>query len=411
MNRFFASFLLLFAYAMLPAQLAPIRLVSTYVDTATGQLEGRVIQWDADSGIVSSNVPTGYPTFLAGSSFFDAYSGLYSFRATADTTSEVLRFDVDSLGFQPMLNTDALSNAVEVDMRTGRIWGLMPVSSNDYGLVEYIPSNPGLVVAGAIPEVRTLFVDANCYNSNGAKFYFIALDDSLRKSLFTVSTDTSGFSYTRIDISGIDLPLASSLEYDNEANKIYVLYTMQDSIGGPANAQLAELNPATGVATLVLDMPQYRYFQTSSQTFDQASGSIVFIGIEANFTYSLNIYSFFTGQLRTGTLPMGILPYNLEVDNTAFARAKYGSLTAIQDRFSRSKLECYPVPATTVLNMQADDRITSAEVWDLNGRRMQVAFDEAGQSLSVEGLPAGVYVLVAQGTTSGAVYTHRFVKQ
>jgi hypothetical protein len=405
------SLLFLFSATVLRAQLPPIQLLSTYVDTASGQPVTHVIQWEVAGGTVSSNVGTNYYTFLAGSSFFDAYAGQYYFRGSSTATSQLVKMNTDSLNFQELANSEVLRASTEVDMQNGRIWGISTVTGSDYSLVEYQEADSSISVVGTILEATTSFVDANCYSSNDAMFYFMALDDSSRLSLFSVSTDSGNFAYNRVDISGIALPLATNLEYDNERDKIYALYTMQSPMGGAARAQIAELDPITGVATLLLDMPQYNFFQMSSQTFDQATGSLVFIGIDANLTYSLNIYNTITNTLVVGTLPVGILPFNLECDNTAFARAKYGTLASVSRPVPAAKLGLYPVPASTTLHLGATEPAVALILSDLQGRMVQVPFDGATQTLQVEGLAPGMYVIKAIGERGNSLGTERFVKE
>jgi hypothetical protein len=401
--------LLLLTLSLLPAQAPPIRLLSTYVLDQSGQMEGHFIQWSADSGTVSQDVPTGYATFLAGSSFFDAFAGRYHFRASTDTSSQYLQCEVDSLSFAPMPNSDMLIAATEVDMQSGQIWGLTPINGNTYGLVEYRLADSSTTTVGLIPEVKTLFVDANCYDSNDGIFYFIALDDSLRYSLFAVST-AGPFSYTRLDLGGTGLPLATSLEYDNERDKIYALYTYQDSMSTTANARISEIDIQTGVVSLVLDMPQYRYYQMSSQTYDQTTASIVFIAIDAGLNYSLNIFSTVSNTLRQGTLPLNILPFNLECDNTSFARLKYGSVTATANPAPATTMRIYPVPAQTYLMVDTGREVSEVQVWDAMGRLVHADFAPDAQRLSVESLPAGGYLLRAIGPKGELLGSKRFVK-
>lgn len=390
MKKITALLIYLFYTSVIVAQ---IPLLSSYVDQlSNGDLEVKIIKWDALTGNIITKQSTPFYTFLAGSSFYDANVGRYCFRANQDTFSNFVSYDVNNKTLIPLQGADYISTATEVDMSNGNVYAIAPdANNNQFYLSEYSFAKGQLNPIVALNDVSVLFMDANCYNSNQGVFYLIANDLMGIKSIFAIDVRNKNV-VTKKAISGIDLPLATNLEYDNVNNKLYALYKNYNPVSSQTSMQIAELNATTGNTTLIRDLPQYTYFGQSSQTFDQKTGNLIFIALDSAYNNHLNIYNVASDSLLIGVLPKDILPYNIEADNYVFALKKYQSKNE-NSTLENDPFKVYPNPANNFIQLKSKDRITSFSIFDETGKMVKRVDNNTNNVVNVANLQPGLYTI------------------
>lgn len=399
---------LLLISAIFSVSHAQIPLLSTHIESLpSGETQVNIIRWDARTGSIMSSKPTTYSTFLTGSSFYNASAGRYCFRANRDSFSGFILFDVGTRSVSQLSGTDVISTAIEADMSNGNTYVLVPDdNSNKFVLSQYNFLSASVDSIATLNDVSTLFLDANCYNSNQGILYLIANDNNAVKSIFSIDVRNNG-AITKRAISGIDLPLSVSLEYNNNNNKLYALYTASEPLTLQSSIQIAEIDPSTGAVMLLKNLPQYKFIGQSSQTFDQSSSSLVFIAIDSLLNHHLNIYNVLNDSLTAGVLPAGIIPYNIEADNLPFALRKYGPVVDSTPTLNNT-FTVYPVPTRDLLQVSASGQNAVYYVYDRNGRLVRQISNLTGTTINVSMLQPGSYFI--KRISDGKEAVRKFIK-
>jgi hypothetical protein len=303
-----------------------------------------------------------------------------------------------------------LANSAELDMSNGRIYGVDTDPVYD-SLGNYIGANLQLIqyslatgqdsVVGYVPNIWGVIMDASTFNSNTGEYYVVALDINSNYQIVSMST-RGAFSYSMVPITS-PAQIFIGLEYDNEYN---ILYGMgYNTVAGANLVDIFKINPTTGVLTVETYLPQVRGFVSTTQTFDQTTSSVIFMGIDSLNNYNLYVYNTVQDTMSIGMVPR-LHPIEIEADNSLFAFNKYGSAT-VRPEPQQANVLVYPVPARDLLRVQSDVPLQSYTLLDLQGRVLG-----SGQTTTIQldGLSAGLYLL--QGyLADGSTFQTKFVKE
>ena len=75
---------------------------------------------------------------------------------------------------------------------------------------------------------------------------------------------------------------------------------------------------------------------------------------------------------------------------------------------NEKSFEVYPNPVSDFLNFNTAENITSAIIYDINGRTVKSVNLEGSKQISVRELPQGIYMV--QVNDQGKISTQRFIK-
>lgn len=406
LHLFLACSLFAFISSTLPAQ---ILLVGTSQNTQTGNLD--VVRWNAQSGAVLGTVATIENGLIMGASAFDAAHGRYYFRGIAglqevsfnpaQASSTTLQFD--------------LANA-EVDMRLGKLYGLtyLPIFDNLGQMIggrlefmEYRIADSSETTLLTIPNVSGYLSDASAFDSNHGSYYFMAVDSTVGLSLYRIQTTGSTPTLSSVSLANSSF-VHYTLEYDNDSNTLLGLGGTPDSSGFTNHLQVLRMDTLTGAVTLVEDLNSLIGYQVASTSYDQATHTMVMMGVYSNFTAGMVGYDVDADSLMT----FGVVPnqaMEIETDNTLYALAKYQGTTAVDPSASDKTLHLWPQPATDWLRMDLPAHASSLHVCDMQGR--ELLSKPADQAiLSLEGLIPGMYCLQIRSESGALLSSGRFLK-
>jgi hypothetical protein len=403
LKRFVLLLSLALVSQILPAQL---QIVGANYNSGTGVTS--ILRWNADSGVVNDSIATVVPAIAAGASMFDAYNDRYYF-ADPSTFQEI---NFDSASCTPLLGIQQGVNA-EISMATGKLFRLQSQAIYDstgqlvtrlWHVVQSRFSTGQDSIMGTFYGCEAVYGDVSAFDSNLGIYYFFGIDSVLGNCLYSVQTNATSFTGNKVALSGTGLSFAG-IEYDNEYNILYAINSIGQ--GNQRHWQIQQVNVSTGAMTLEADFPQLEYYQATTCTFDQTSSSMVFVMIDSTSTSSLYSYATVANVLNSKLVPSGLTMNELECDNTAFARAKYGTVS-VADEVSASKVTLYPNPAMDVLKIDGMDAIEEVLAVDALGRSTRMAV--SGNAIDVSVLAPGYYILRAM-ESDGQWSQSKFIKR
>ncbi|MFN8394792.1 MAG: hypothetical protein U0176_08995 [Bacteroidia bacterium] len=394
-------------FALIPSLLsAQILLVGTSHNTQTGHYD--VVRWNAHTGAVLGTVPTTENGVVMGASAFDAAHGRYYFRGI--TGLQEVSFNPSQVN-STTLQFD-LANA-EVDMRLGKLYGLTydvildttgHVVGGHLDFMQYRIADSTETTLLSIPNVAGYLSDASAFDSNHGTYYFMAVDSTVGLSLYRIQTTGSVPTLSTMPLSSAYTHY--TLEYDNDSNTLLGFGGTPDSSGYTDHLQVLRMDTLTGATTLVEDLFNLVGYQVASTSYDQATHTMVLIGVDSSFNAGMMGYDVDADSLMAlGPIPNQAM--EIETDNTLYALAKYQA-TAIDPALPNIAITLWPQPATDWLEMELPPHTSTVHVCDLQGR--ELLRSNVLDRLSLQGLSPGMYVLQARSESGALLSSGRFLK-
>lgn len=97
--------------------------------------------------------------------------------------------------------------------------------------------------------------------------------------------------------------------------------------------------------------------------------------------------------------------YLLMLDNVKVTQA--GTLGTSENKISKVETSLYPNPASDVLTIKAKDKVSSIEIYDISGRKVNADLD--GDKVNVKHLNPGSYIINIE--TKAGKTTEKFIKK
>lgn len=156
---------------------------------------------------------------------------------------------------------------------------------------------------------------------------------------------------------------------------------------------------------------------TQNDIDNDTDGQLIEMDIQANTWYKVKVgYEFYTGNITLsvngveypvvegygGVLPTEIDLFGYLANTSAFDNIKFSAvdtLLATSDVAKKSTVSVYPNPATDVINVKSDNKISQISIYDASGKTVKTT---AETTINVENLAKGSYVVsikYADGTT------------
>ena len=114
-------------------------------------------------------------------------------------------------------------------------------------------------------------------------------------------------------------------------------------------------------------------------------------------------------------MPQPTNTYEVEVNNSAFARAKYGNVNSVENVISNDEeINLYPNPATDKINLSIDSKevqILNINIYNSLGLKIQSHenFSLENTEIDISDFSSGMYI-VEIITSNGKNSTKRFLK-
>lgn len=374
------------------AQSNTIKLIAFNYDTQ----ETSIVRWNAGETQFDNVYTTNVQGIISGSSAFDSKRANYFARVldntTGNTLARLIKFNTnsESISLTPIENI--FNGGSEVDMENGLVYTYDSDSNNNVFLSEFNPFSGTQTNLGSFSfnTGTGYFPDSTCYDSNSKKYYFLILEDNVVK-LVTASVASQPFTYTVIPLSNTDNSGNIGLEFSNETNTIYAMYSIYNPVTGNFNQiMVGSLNPNTGELSSIVTLENIYGYQFSNRTYDQDSESMIFVGFDANFNAGLYIVNTASGNYEI--LPMlGQNINELECDNSLYAEAKYGALSANENTISSFKIA--PNPANNYINITFVGTTAEYQISDVLGKIVQSGVISNNATIDISNLTKGVYAV------------------
>lgn len=161
---------------------------------------------------------------------------------------------------------------------------------------------------------------------------------------------------------------------------------------GAYNGNVTRLKTVLSISLTVLGfIPIGTVNQTSYYYYDDTDGSLVF---------------------RTSSNVVDIDAFGTVVNETIrlYEALDRSTLGLVNNTIASNEVKLFPNPVSTTLNIKLSNTssVTSAEIFDINGRAVLVT-KENFETINVSGLKSGLYILHI--ATSNGFITKRFIKQ
>lgn len=386
---------------------AQIKLIGAGINES-GQIE--ILKWNAlDSASVES-YPTDLQGYVMGSSVFNAYNSNYYLTGFTENTSGLFSFN-SKTNNQELVDYSSFSNITEIDMSIGKIYNLTSDSIGYFNVNEYDINTGTDSVIGTInePGIIGIITEATCFDSNNGILYYIGYDTLPSTCIYSIPVRNTDFSFTKTSLlTNATISNFMGVNYDNVNNRIYALSSVFDSTGTFLNFNVVEINAVSGEISLRAEIPDYPYFVAGSSSFDQNSGSLLWVGVDTNYNQKMIVFN-----TNTNTYDAIYVPGNVSeivCDNFDFAQNAY-PLTTIQEKNSNS-FSIFPNPASHTISLQIDDMEDSGivKIYTMNGILCQSdRITPVNKSVNIESLKSGMYLITVQN--SSEIFTKRFIIQ
>lgn len=294
---------------------------------------------------------------------------------------------------------------MEYDLQTQKAYGLWwDGTAEHFGEINL--ANGNVTSISTLPGVQAVAIGNSTFDSNTGTYMFIGVDASNYR-LYSVKASTGTIVASPIIWQNGNR--YSALEFNVNNDKLYGLFQNVDSSNYDSNnflsyyteLQLAEINPITGLATVIDTnisviegyLPGYA---VGGLCFDQQTETYIVRVQNENGTF-LKLVDVSDASIIAST-PISNTDYfyELQVDNYSFARPFY-NLTASSSELNENieSLEIYPNPAKNYLHFKNHSELSNLKLVNHFGQIVLNIDSLASKAINIEKLPSGFYFLSA----------------
>jgi len=266
------------------AQESPINLIAFKYNGMEESSE--IIQWEANSPSFYTAAPTEVSSILVGSSIFNPNTGDYIARVThTDNSSGIYKYNINTTDSSFSEATSFYNGSSECDMQTGYIYNYDGNEFDEVELNKYNPQTNVIEVVGTFSFLpnTSFFPDGSCFDSNLGIYYFVILDVEGRK-LVAVDVNNPVFTYTVTPLSGTPITGNIGLEFSNETNQVYCIYSSYNPDTETSTFVVGAITPSTGEITVLNTLNDVGGYQFYNRSFDQTNKKLLFVAYDLSFT-------------------------------------------------------------------------------------------------------------------------------
>jgi len=374
-----------------------------------------IVKWNTSTPETSEVFPIDIPTYLLGSSLFDAKRSSYYFRSDTQLNS----FKLQNNSLVALHDETSFNSAAEIDMSNGAIYtifpqGQIPATTNPdspyFSLVKLNLEDNSMIELGTLAEPITAIAlsEGTCYDSDDSDYYFVGYDSNSQLSMYKMSTASSSFTYEKIVLPAEDIPYyLSGLYYDMQADKILAIKTTFDEVTSLTTREIIQISPLDGTFTSLYTFSNLMTIQNGSTTFDQGTRTYILVTLDENFTSTLFEYHTIDNTASTSILPVNV--GEIEADNASFSVQRYSNLG--NGGFIRNDVKVYPVPAQNEITIETGlNRNSKVSLLSLDGKVCYAKyFDTSTIIIPIETIASGLYTLKIEDELG--VITKRIIKE
>ena len=351
-----------------------------------------IIKWDANAPELFTATPSNITSILVGTSVFNASTGDYVSRVTEnDNISGVFKYNVNTQEMNFNEATSFFNGSAECDMQTGFIYTYDGNNQNEVQLNQYNPQTNELAMIGTFDFLpnTSFFPDASCFDSNLGIYHFV-MQDSEGKKMVSVPVNAAEFTYTETLLTGLPITGNIGLEYSNETNSIYCIYSSYNAQTESSTFVVGSIDTA-GTISVLNTISTIGGYQFYNRTFDQNTKKLLFVAYDLAFTApNLYLYDIETNTYETRALPAEVV-VEIECNNFAYSERKYGQLGT--STFDRNELVIYQdIAAKSILFSK---NIAKSKFQVVNSQGAIVMFGQVSNTnaIDVSALQSGIYIV------------------
>ncbi len=380
-----------FAVITLRAQEDQINLIAFKYNGQTQTSD--VIKWEANAPELYTSTPSDVTGILVGTSVFNASTGDYISRVSQNNgLSGIFKYNTNTQAINFNEAASYFNGSAECDMQTGLIYTYDGNDQNEVILNKYNPQSNQLAVIGTfnfLPNAA-FFPDGSCFDSNLGIYYFV-MQDSEGTKLVSVPVNAANFTYTETLLTGLPITGNIGLEYSNETNGIYCIYSSYNSQTQLNTFVVGNVDAATGAIAVLSTIDSIGGYQFYNRTFDQNTKKLLFIAYSFGFTEQrLYMYDIDTNTYETRLLPAELV-VEIECNNFEYSERKYGQLST--PTFDANELVIWEDTTTKSILFSQNVAKSKFQITNMQGATVLAGEVNNSNTIDAATLQDGIYIV------------------
>jgi hypothetical protein len=354
-----------------------------------------VIKWNVDNPDSFTSTPINVVGILVGTSTFNASTGDYISRVIQSgdpNSSGIFKYNANTQAIDFSTATSFFNGSAECDMSNGFIYTYDGNEQNEVELNKYDPQTNELTVIGTFDfgPNTSFFPDGSCFDSNTGTYYFV-MQDNVGKKLVTVPVNATEFTYTETLLTGLPITGNIGLEFSNETNSIYCIYSSYDSLTQTSTFVVGNLDAASGAIAVVNTLDTIGGYQFYNRTFDQNTKKLLFVAYNLDFSQQrLFMYDIDSNTYETRLLPAETV-VEIECNNFEYSSRKYGQLST--PAFDAKDLVIYQDIKTKSILFSKNVAKSNFQIVDMQGAIVSAGQVSSANVIDASTLPSGIYIV------------------
>ncbi len=375
---------------------AQIQLLGAANGYRPGKIE--ILEWQIFDSATVQVFPSDLDAYLVATSGYDAYNGKYYLSGVSNQNggNGLLEFDANN-NTQSFNPGTLVSNISEFDMATGTMYKLtMDAQKNIQIFASNLSTNQDSLIGSFLePNAAGLVLDAISIDANLGIIYYVGMDTDNSMYLYKFSVRNPPFLFSRVKLNtSFYISTITSVNYDNIKDKVFARMANFDSTNKYLGTDIVEIDKNNGDIIPKVSLNKYPYFQASSSSFDQITGTFVIIGLDSNGLKEMIAVNTNTDTYISGFVPNSVS--EIACNNTTFANIKYGAPVGLKKQNLVDDFKLYPNPVNDRLyikNSIKED--VEIEVYSVKGELLinKKFLKDSEIEINLSDLSEGIYMV------------------
>ncbi|MBL0013987.1 MAG: T9SS type A sorting domain-containing protein [Flavobacterium sp.] len=352
-----------------------------------------IIKWNIETPETFTTTSSNVTGILVGTSIFNGSTGDFIARVTQnDGVSGIFKYNANTQTTSFNEATSFFNGSAECDMQTGFVYNYDGNNQNEVELNKYDPETNQLTIIGTFNFApnTSFFPDGSCFDSNTGMYYFV-MQDNEGKKLVAVPINAAEFTYTETLLTGLPITGNIGLEFSNESNSIYCIYSSYNPQTQSSTFVVGNLDAASGAIAVVNTLDTIGGYQFYNRTFDQNTKKLLFVAYDVAFTTpKLYLYDIETNTYETRALP-GENVLEIECNNFEYSALKYGQLNT--PAFTTNNLVIYQDIAAKAILFSKNVAKSNFQIVNMQGAIVSAGQVSSANAIDASTLQSGVYIV------------------